>query len=183
MSSMFADLDRSIAAHPAAPFGMEGYVTQLQAARMAEFIAGHAILRVAEIGFNAGHSALAILTAGPRVTLVSFDLGDHPYVTHCADYISAQSPGRHELVIGDSADTVPLYSGRHFDLVIIDGGHTIRAAWADLTNCQKICQSGGYIIMDDLTATHGHCTDKCQRTRKRSPYDYWSPYGLTGPCL
>jgi predicted O-methyltransferase YrrM len=155
MSSTFEDLNGHIARHPQAPFEMEGFVTPLQAARIASLIACRCAWRVAEIGFNAGHSALAILGADPLVTLVSFDLGDHPYVDYCAKFVATQFPGRHQLILGDSAQTVPRYADEHaderFDLVIIDGGHTFRAAWADLLNCRRICQPSGVLIMDDLT--------------------------------
>ncbi len=33
-----------------------------------------------EVGFNAGHSALAFLVADPAFRVVSFDLGAHQYV-------------------------------------------------------------------------------------------------------
>lgn len=39
-----------------------------------------------EIGFNAGHSELFLKHTSAHVT---FDLGDHPYVSHAKEYIDA----------------------------------------------------------------------------------------------
>jgi hypothetical protein len=38
------------------------------------------ITNVCEVGFNAGHSALAWLSAVPGIKVLSFDLGAHQYV-------------------------------------------------------------------------------------------------------
>ena len=75
-----------------------------------------------EIGFNAGHSAeLFLKYTSAHVT--SFDLGDHPYVTHAKEYIDAYYPGRHSLILGDSTVTVPKCIGK-YDIIFIDGGHS-----------------------------------------------------------
>ena len=64
---------------------------------------------VGEIGFNAGLSSLAFLSASPDVQVVSFDIGCHDVVGHAKEFVDAQYPGRHELIIGDSALSVPKY--------------------------------------------------------------------------
>ena len=74
-----------------------------------------------EIGFNAGHSSeLFLKYTSAHVT--SFDLGEHPYVSHAKEYIDAY-PGRHSLIIGDSTVTVPKCIGK-YDIIFIDGGHS-----------------------------------------------------------
>ncbi|CAM9865866.1 unnamed protein product, partial [Choristocarpus tenellus] len=43
---------------------------------------------VCEIGFNSGHSTLNwLLSTGPNVKVIAFDLGYHPYVPLARDYL------------------------------------------------------------------------------------------------
>jgi predicted O-methyltransferase YrrM len=106
-----------------------------------------------EIGFNAGHSADTMLRANKNLSLVSFDLGCHGYVQPAADYIQFLHPGRHELILGDSTQTLPLYieanPDKKFDLLFIDGGHDYEVAKADMENCLKLAHSDSIIVMDD----------------------------------
>ena len=84
---------------------------------------------------------------------MSFDLGEHSYVSAAKNFIDKRFPGRHELVIGDSRSTVPRYRAEHpetcSDFDFIDGGHNYEVASADLRNCRYLAQ-GGFVIMDDL---------------------------------
>jgi hypothetical protein len=94
--------------------------------------------RIMEIGFNAGHSAeLFLKYTSAHVT--SFDLGDHPYVTHAKEYIDAYYPGRHSLILGDSTVMVPKCIGK-YDVIFIDGGHDYEVARADLQNAKKLAR-------------------------------------------
>ena len=51
-------------------------------------------INVMEIGFNAGHSAEVFLQNNKELTLISFDLGTHDYVTTAKEYIDATYPNR-----------------------------------------------------------------------------------------
>ena len=110
---------------------------------------------VGEIGFNAGFSRLAFLGASPDVKVVSFDIGCHEVVDHAKDFVDAQFPGRHELILGDSALTVPEYRRQHpgtcFDIVFIDGGHEYEQARDDLLNMRALSRPGTWVVLDDLT--------------------------------
>lgn len=110
---------------------------------------------VGEIGFNAGLSSLAFLSASTDVQVVSFDIGCHDVVGPAKEFVDAQYPGRHELVIGDSALTVPKYREQHpatsFDVVFIDGGHEYEQAREDISNMKALSHSGTSIVIDDLT--------------------------------
>lgn len=110
---------------------------------------------VLEVGFNAGMSSQALLSASPRTRVVSFDLGLHPYTDRAKRYIDRRFPGRHELVIGDSRDTLPEYARTHpdaaFDLAFVDGGHEAEVVREDLRNAGRLCRPGGYVLVDDLT--------------------------------
>src|SRR4029453_14357084 len=87
---------------------------------------------VGEIGFNAGFSSLAFLSADADVRVVSFDIGCHEVVGTAKEFVDAEYPGRHELVLGNSAWAVPAYRTQHpetsFDIVFIDGGHDYEEA-------------------------------------------------------
>jgi predicted O-methyltransferase YrrM len=110
---------------------------------------------VGEIGFNAGFSSLAFLNSSADVNVVSFDIGCHDVVGHAKDFVDAQFPGRHELILGDSALTVPDYHAQHpdtvFDVVFIDGGHEYEQARQDISNMKALSHPETWVIVDDLT--------------------------------
>jgi hypothetical protein len=104
---------------------------------------------ILEIGFNAGHSA-EIFLKNSNCNLTSFDLNSHNYVSIAKEYIDIYYPGRHELILGDSTLTIPLYKENSFDLLFIDGGHEYNIAKADLDNCKRFANDQTIIIMDDV---------------------------------
>src|SRR5262245_32120642 len=110
---------------------------------------------VGEIGFNAGFSSLAFLSADPDVRVVSFDIGCHDVVGSAKEFVDAQYPGRHELILGDSASSVPNYRIEHpataFDIVFIDGGHEYEEARDDISNMRALSHPGTSVVIDDLT--------------------------------
>jgi predicted O-methyltransferase YrrM len=111
--------------------------------------------KVLEIGFNCGHSSAAMLAARPDLTVVSFDLGTHTYVPSAKAAIDAAFPGRHELIAGDSRETVPHLRGT-FELFFIDGGHASDVAAADMQNCLNLARPGDLIAMDDVVSQAEH---------------------------
>lgn len=133
----------------------EGSSSPAQQDYLRELVRRSGARRVAEIGFNAGFSSLAFLSADPDVHVVSFDIGCHEVVSPAKEFVDAQYPGRHELVIGDSAQTVPQYRVAHpdtsFDIVFIDGGHEYEQARDDISNMKALSHSGTYVVLDDLT--------------------------------
>lgn len=110
---------------------------------------------VGEIGFNAGFSSVAFLSAHPDVRVVSFDIGWHDVVGPAKEFVDQRYPGRHELVIGDSASSVPEYLAQHptasFDIVFIDGGHEYEQAREDISNMRALSHPGTLVVIDDLT--------------------------------
>jgi predicted O-methyltransferase YrrM len=113
--------------------------------------------RIAEIGFNIGYSTIAFLESSPDAQVVSFELDLRPCVKLAKEFIDGRYPGRHELVIGDSATTVPAYADasreavNEFDLIFIDGAHEYEAALADVRNSRGLAAPGAVVVMDDLT--------------------------------
>lgn len=113
--------------------------------------------KVCEIGVNAGHSLLILLDSclfGADCTL--FDLGEHTYSASCVDYLRSQFPNSLlNIHWGDSKLTLPYWITKHheslesFDLVHVDGGHTIECIVSDLAMAVQLTKPGGYIIVDD----------------------------------
>ena len=92
-------------------YSFEGYSQQVtkQVEDLVYLINNPNIKNVMEIGFNAGHSAEVFLQNNKELTLTSFDLGSHNYVNAAKEYIDANYPNRHSLILGDSRKTVPMY--------------------------------------------------------------------------
>ena len=122
---------------------------QHQQALLGQIIEKSQPTRVLEIGFNTGFGAALFLSHGSKVT--SFDIGEHDYVTRCKEIVDDVFPGRHELVLGDSALTVPQYATDElFDLVFIDGKHSYRGCIVDLLNCIDHCKANALVVVDDV---------------------------------
>lgn len=120
--------------------------------KLIEILQKYNIQSILEIGFNAGHSSELFLK-NSNATVVSFDIGLHDYVKDGKAFIDLTYPNRHELIIGDSTQSLPLYLSQYpdkkFDLLFIDGGHSYEVAKADLENCRKFAHENSIVIMDD----------------------------------
>ena len=109
---------------------------------------------IVEIGFNVGFSSIAFLESGPDVTVVSFELDRRHGVELAKQFVDERYPGRHELIIGNSVETVPAYAESKagtFDLAFVDGGHEYEIATADIRNTCRLVRPGGIVVVDDLT--------------------------------
>lgn len=114
--------------------------------------------RICEIGFNAGHSTMLMLLGRDKTPLdfTIFDIGHHPYVRPCFNYI--QNTFQHvnfEYIEGDSTVTMPMWIENHkelmwlYDVVHIDGGHIEYCIFNDIKNADLLVKKGGILIIDD----------------------------------
>jgi predicted O-methyltransferase YrrM len=158
-------LNQYLAKHHAASF--EGHSAQIEAqwtiyTRLFSRCSVHSI---AEIGFNAGHSTLAMLMSNPHLKIQSFDLGTINSARPALDVLKKHFPLRDfNVVWGDSTRTVPQFAAAHagttFDIVIVDGGHSYDVAYADVVNMKKLSRADTILIVDDTVCEADYCVDK-----------------------
>jgi hypothetical protein len=107
--------------------------------------------RIMEIGFNSGFSALLMLVANPDLKLTCIDICHHRYTKPCYEYLRSVFGDRIELIDSNSLTAFPLLARRQidYDAYIIDGGHGVDVAEADITNVISFGRRGSIICFDD----------------------------------
>ena len=113
------------------------------------------IKKVMEIGFNSGFSSLLMLLTNPNIYITCFDLGEHKYVIPCYEKLKETFGDRINIIIGDSTKTLQIINDV-YDLIHIDGGHTVDVANSDIINAYRLSKKGTIIIMDDYDYPHLH---------------------------
>lgn len=117
-----------------------------------------------EIGVRRGRSAAVVGATAPECAIYGFDLW-------LEDYAGLDNPGpefvRGELraaghtgpvtlVSGDSHRTVPVFLKEHpdlfFDLITVDGDHSLIGAARDLASVLPRLKVGGIIVFDDIAS-------------------------------
>ncbi len=141
-------------------------------------------LKACEVGFNAGHSAIVLLSAmtddatnsderlrgsrfapklaAPRASYLGFDLGLLPWTLPAARLINSSTaffPGAVHLIVGDSARTAPNALRQHArarpcDVLSIDGNHTVGGVIGDWAAFRKGLRPGSLIFLDDVGLGH-----------------------------
>lgn len=111
---------------------------------------------ILEVGFNAGHSALLMLSAFPLLHYTAVDIGSHRYTRPCAEYLKDRFSGRFEIHFGDSRDVLPKLrmEKKRYDLIHVDGGHGPNTCASDLSNACLLTprMPSGHILLDDAKA-------------------------------
>lgn len=134
----------------------EGFLTPAQAEQFASQLARYPKLKkIAEIGFNAGHSAECFFTHCKQLTLfTAFDINIYPYTEHAAEYFSKTYKRRFTFIRGDSLIQVPKMSKKKpdlkFDLIYIDGCHTYQWVLGDIFNASKMAHRDSILWIDDI---------------------------------
>ncbi len=111
---------------------------------------------ILELGFNAGHSALLfLLGCQPDAEITFLDIGGHPYVLPCLEYLKRVSSSiKRNMIIGNSLHLLPkmvLKEGQKekYDIIHMDGGHANECVINDLIFLYMLLKPGGYLIVDD----------------------------------
>jgi len=110
--------------------------------------------KICEIGVNAGHSLLLMVSNNPKAEYLVFDLGGHAYTKPCVEYIKNAYPStKITEIYGDSNVTLKQYIESNelhtFDLIHIDGGHETSTVENDFTHTQELLTKDGIVIFDD----------------------------------
>ncbi|MGD9583394.1 MAG: class I SAM-dependent methyltransferase [Lysobacterales bacterium] len=115
-----------------------------------------------EIGVRRGRSACMVAAASPATSIFAFDLWQPGYAASDnpgPDFVASElrrvgHTGNLKFVSGDSHQTVPKFVADHpslrFDLITVDGDHTLVGASDDLANVVSLLKVGGVIVFDDI---------------------------------
>ena len=106
------------------------------------------IKNVMEIGFNSGFSTLLMLLTNPNIHINCFDLGEHKYTIPCYEKLKETFGDRINITIGDSTKILQNVNDK-YDLIHIDGGHSVEVATSDIINSLRLSKQGTILIMDD----------------------------------
>jgi predicted O-methyltransferase YrrM len=110
--------------------------------------------KICEIGVNAGHSLLLMISTNPNAEYLIFDLNGHTYTKPCIDYIKAEYPfTKITEVYGDTNLTLREYVSSNelhtFDLIHVDGGHETHTVVNDFIYTQQLLSKDGIVVFDD----------------------------------
>ncbi|MDP3768083.1 MAG: class I SAM-dependent methyltransferase, partial [Dehalococcoidia bacterium] len=117
-----------------------------------------------EIGVRRGRSAAVVAASCPQCAIYGFDLwipGYHNEPNPGPDFVRSElravgHEGPVELVAGDSRETVPAFLQQqpdlYFDVITVDGDHSVMGAAADLANTLPRLKVGGVLVFDDVAA-------------------------------
>ena len=104
-----------------------------------------------EIGVHDGASMLATLSAAPITRLVLCDLWPgrtHAHINRVLEYLNYRGSVR--FLSGDSRVLIPrLPVTEPFDMILVDGDHSIEMALTDVRNTVPLLRVGGYLVLDD----------------------------------
>lgn len=132
----------------------EGYISPKQKEAFIAKLAGHpGIRKIAEVGFNAGHTSEVFLEYAKDSQVVSFDINAHVYTKTGVEFIQSKYKDRFQFVAGDSRFTVLDYFKAHpkdnFDLIYIDGCHLFGACLDDILNFKSLAHKDSVLWIDD----------------------------------
>ncbi len=112
---------------------------------------------VLEIGFNAGHSSLLVLSSNSITRILAIDIEEHIYSKDCSSILEKAYPERFNVMWGDSRILLWSLDSKlisEIDLVHIDGGHSIDIFSNDLNWCIKNVSIGTTLFVDDAYNQH-----------------------------
>lgn len=108
-------------------------------------------LKICEIGVNAGHSLLLMVSINPTAEYLIFDLGGHSYTKPCVEYIKTAYPSvKITEVYGDTKLTLRNHDTKKvFDLIHVDGGHDTHTVVNDFVYTERLLSPNGIVVFDD----------------------------------
>lgn len=147
-----------------------------------------------EVGVRRGFSLAMVASRAPEAEIYGLDLWIPGYASSenpGADFVQAEVqrvgyPKRVHFVSGDSHQTLPaLFAGtraslweklkmrrkfprrpQEFDLITVDGDHSLLGAHLDLSDVMPLCRIGGVVVLDDIAPDHSQ-TDPAEVKAER----------------
>ena len=146
-----------------------------------------------EIGVRRGRSMSVFASQSPKADIYGFDMW-------VEDYAGSENPGeelvREELskfnyqgklvlIDGDSKKTIPNFfrenNDLYFDMITVDGDHSIGGAVRDLKNVVDRLKIGGVLIFDDISSQeHPYLREVWEKHIKKKDNMYSYEYGEIG---
>jgi predicted O-methyltransferase YrrM/SAM-dependent methyltransferase len=106
--------------------------------------------RVLEIGFNSGFSTLLMKMSFPETNITCVDINYHKYVVPCFNKITSDYDGISIILESSRTALIKLINANEkYDLIHIDGDHSLKGASLDFEACLKLSKKGTIIIFDD----------------------------------
>lgn len=107
-----------------------------------------------EIGFDAGHSALACLNANPKLYLTVIDRFELESAKESVSYLQRRYPDRLSVIEGEPCLVMPCIAIENprlrFDAFHLHGGWRPYADCAILSNCIRVAANNALFLLDDL---------------------------------
>lgn len=127
---------------------------------------------VLEIGFNAGFSSLLMKMSGVKFDMECIDINHHEYVVPCFNTIQSDYSDM-EIILQPSSLALKrlIQQEKTFDIIHIDGDHSLEGAQSDLDQCLELAHESTVIIFDDTNLSH--LARLCQsyvKQKKLEPY-------------
>lgn len=116
-----------------------------------------------EVGVHGGHSLLLLLLAEPGCRVTCVDVCGWSHTARCVRYLRDQFPGRVVLLEGDSRDVLPVVHAE-FDLVHVDGDHSLEGAKADMLQAARLAHPGTTFVFDDYCDGIARAVDELAHT-------------------
>lgn len=122
--------------------------------------------RYLEIGVRRGRSMAMVAAVAPHCAMTGFDLWIDDYAgmdNPGPDFVQRELAavgfrGSLDLISGNSHETVPRYFREHpdayFDLITVDGDHTLEGAREDLNTVIPRLEIGGALVFDDVSSQY-----------------------------
>jgi predicted O-methyltransferase YrrM len=112
-----------------------------------------------EIGTREGDSLRAVLDNSPTLSRVvcadtwggeygGTGRGSHSHIDEIVSRYGNVASFR--CLDGDSKLTIPQISDERFDLILVDGDHSLDGARADLINVSSLVSPGGFVLLHDI---------------------------------
>ncbi len=140
-----------------------GHFLPVQVEKLVRLVRRRQVRTYCEVGFNGGHSAVAVLASTRNVTVISFDSAEYgQHTRQNAAWVSRVWPERFRFVLGDSRQTLRSFATMvrnatepSCDVILVDGSHDEQPVLMDLRHFCQSASKDAPLILDDLDSPAG----------------------------